>query len=166
MPRNNVAVYQSLQIWGITFNHLYSHYCRGLRIDRCEEVSIQFCDEKCTQQGLRPLPLCFSLFPDWLDHLQSTVCPSPSLGWMDPMRAVCPFDNLCLQPSLTLFFSCPHWVRTPKGKAHPSIAMCQFLCVLKLSWNWLLRFHLVDNLVSPLSGIFVGNFFQSVSHLV
>ena len=78
--------------------------------------------------------LCVSLSSQTdLDHLQSTVCPSPSLGWMDPMRAVCPFDNLCLQPSLTLFFSCPHWVRTPLKK--PTLPE---LCVnFYVSWNCL-----------------------------
>ena len=73
--------------------------------------------------------LCVSLSSQTdLDHLQSTVCPSPSLGWMDPMRAVCPFDKLCLQPSLTLFFPCPHWVRTPLKsplfRSYVSISMC------------------------------------------
>ena len=166
MPKNNVAGYQCLQIWVITLNHLYSHYCRGLRIDRCEEVSVQFCDEKSTQEGLRRLPLCFSLFPDWLGPftihgLSVTISRvngpnAGSLSFWQPVSAAVP-HLILLMSTLS---------ESASEKAHSSIAMCQFLCVLKLSWNWLLRFHLVDNLVSPLSGIFVGNFFQSVSHLV
>ena len=149
--------------WDQTF---ISHHCSGLWIDRCEEVSVQFCDEKSTQEGLRRLPLCFSLFPDWLGAftihgLSVTISRvngpnAGSLSFWQPVSAAVP-HLILLMSTLS---------EDASEKAHSSIAMCQFLCVLKLSWNWLLRFYLVDNLVSPLTEIFVGNFFQSVSHLV
>ena len=100
----------------------------------------------------------------WTIYNPRSVRHHLSGEWTQCGQSVLLTTCVCSRPSPYSSHVHTEWGRL--WKSHSSIAMCQFLCVLKLSWNWLLRFYLVDNLVSPLTEIFVGNFFQSVNHFV
>ena len=106
------------------------------------------------------------LFPwlTWTIYNPRSVRHHLSGEWTQCGQSVLLTTCVCSRPSPYSSHVHTEWGRL--WKAHSSIAMCQFLCVLKLSWNWLPLFYLVGNLVSPLTGIFVGIFFQSISHLV